>query len=138
MDWNSHMSNTAYLDKVVDARVIMLTELGFPLEEFARLRRGVIAMKDELEYRREVKWMEEITITVLVDGLAADGSRFKIKNEILASDGALCARVTTTGGFLNLDERKIVAPPQSILAAYQSLPRTEGFAELPSSITKRV
>jgi acyl-CoA thioester hydrolase len=75
MDWNSHMANTAYLNKVVDARVLVLTELGFPLEEFIRLRLGVVTMKDELEYRREIKRMDEITITFLVAGLAPDGSR---------------------------------------------------------------
>ena len=122
MDWNSHMANTAYLNKVVDARVLLLAERGFPLEEFVRLRLGVVIMKDEIEYRREVKWMEEITINLGVAGLAPDGSRFKVKNEIHRSDGELCASVTSTGGFMNLDTRKLVAPPESILAAYQSLP----------------
>ena len=55
MDWNSHMANTAYLNKVVDARVPALAEKGFPLEEFVRLRLGVVIMKDQLEYKREVK-----------------------------------------------------------------------------------
>lgn len=137
MDWNAHMANTAYLDKSVDARVLMLAEKGFPLEEFIRLRLGVVIMKDEIEYKREVKWMDEITITLNVAGLAPDGSRFKIENEILRSDGELCATVTSTGGFMNLDTRKLVAPPESILGAYQSLPRTEDFADLPSSIKPR-
>ncbi|NOX69098.1 MAG: thioesterase [Gammaproteobacteria bacterium] len=134
MDWNSHMANTAYLNKVVDARVTMLAERGFPLTEFVRLRLGVVIMKDELEYRREVKWMDEINITFLVAGLASDGSRFKVKNEIFRSDGELCAKVTSIGGFMNLDARKLVAPPESILEAYRSLPRTEDYVELPSSI----
>jgi len=137
MDWNSHMANTAYLNKVVDARVLMLAEKGFPLEEFIRLRLGVVIMKDELEYRREVKWMEEIGITFSVAGLAPDGSRFKVTNEILRADGALCARVTSTGGFMDLDVRRLVAPPPAVLAAYQSLPRTEDYADLPSSIKAR-
>ena len=137
MDWNSHMANTAYLNKVVDARVLMLAQKGFPMEEFIRLRLGVVIMKDELEYRREVKWMEEIGITFTVAGLAPDGSRFKVVNQILNAEGALCARVTSTGGFMDLDARKLVAPPAAVLAAYQSLPRTEDYADLPSSIKAR-
>ncbi len=137
MDWNSHMANTAYLNKVVDARVLMLAQKGFPLEEFMRLRLGVVVMKDELEYRREVKWMDEIGITFAIAGLAPDGSRFKVVNEILNAAGALCARVTCTGGFMDLDARKLVAPPPNVLAAYQSLPRTDDYAELPSSIKAR-
>jgi acyl-CoA thioester hydrolase len=90
MDWNSHMANTAYLNKVVDARVLALAEKGFPLEEFVRLRLGVVIMKDELEYKREVKWMEEIDISFSLAGLAPDGSRFKIQNEVRRTNGRSC------------------------------------------------
>jgi acyl-CoA thioester hydrolase len=137
MDWNSHMANTAYLNKVVDARVLTLAEKGFPMEEFVRLRLGVVVMKDEIEYRREVKWMEEIDISFFLAGLAPDGSRFKVQNEVRRADGALAARITSTGGFMDLDERKLVAPPPAILAAYRSLPRTDDYADLPSSVKAR-
>ena len=134
MDWNSHMANTAYLNKVVDARVLTLSEKGFPMSEFLRLRLGVVIMKDELEYKREVKWMEEIEISFAIAGLALDGSRFRVRNEVRRADGELAARITSTGGFMNLDARKLVAPPQAILEAYQSLPHTEDYVDLPSSI----
>jgi acyl-CoA thioester hydrolase len=65
-DMNGHMRGTAYLNKAIDARVSILGEMGFPREEFTRLRLGVVGMKDEIEYRREVRWMEEIAITVLI------------------------------------------------------------------------
>ncbi len=137
MDWNSHMANTAYLNKAVDARVLTLAEKGFPLEEFIRLRLGVVVMKDEVEYKREVKWMEEIDISFSVAGLAPDGSRFKVQNEVRRTNGDLAARITSTGGFMDLDARKLVAPPPAVLAAYLSLPRTEDFVELPSSLKAR-
>jgi len=137
MDWNSHMANTAYLNKVVDARVLALAEKGFPLEEFIRLRLGVVVMKDEIEYRREVKWMEEIDIGFSLAGLAPDGSRFKVRNEVRRTNGDLAARIISTGGFMDLDVRKLVAPPPAVLAAYLSLPRTEDYADLPSSIKAR-
>lgn len=40
MDFNSHMRNTAYLDKAADVRQMFLIEHGFPVEEFARRRIG--------------------------------------------------------------------------------------------------
>jgi len=137
MDWNSHMANTAYLNKVVDARVLALAEKGFPLEEFIRLRLGVVIMKDELEYKREIKWMEEFDISFSLAGLAPDGSRFKILNEVRRANGDLAARITSIGGFMDLDARKLVAPPPAVLAAYASLPRTEDYADLPSSMKVR-
>lgn len=137
MDWNSHMANTAYLNKVVDARVLALAEKGFPMEEFVRLRLGVVIMKDELEYKREVKWMEEIDITFSLAGLAPDGSRFKVQNEVRRTNGELAARISSTGGFMDLDARKLVAPPPAVLEAYRSLPRTQDYVELPSSVKPR-
>ena len=137
LDSNSHMANTAYLNKAVDARVMFLADQGFPIEEFLRLRIGVVVMKDEIEYRREVRFMEQIDITFAVAGLAADVSRFKVRNEIRRADGELCARVTTIGGFMNLDTRKLVAPPAAIRDAYRALARTDDYTELPSSIRAR-
>lgn len=34
MDFNSHMRNTAYLDKSVDLRFMYSTENGMPMSEF--------------------------------------------------------------------------------------------------------
>jgi len=48
MDWNAHIANTAFFNKVVDARVLALAQKGFPMEESICLRLGVVAMKDEL------------------------------------------------------------------------------------------
>jgi acyl-CoA thioester hydrolase len=137
MDWNSHMANTAYLNKVVDARVLALGDMGFPMEEFVRLRLGVVIMKDELEYKREIKWMEEMDISFCIAGLAPDGSRFKILNEVRRTNGDLAARITSTGGFMDLDARKLVAPPPAVHAAYLAIARTEDFVELPSSVKPR-
>ena len=94
-------------------------------------------MKDELDYKREVMWMEEIDITFALAGFAPDGSRFKVQNEVRRTNGDLAARITSTGGFLDLDARKLVAPPPAVLAAYLSLPRTDDYVDLPSSIKAR-
>lgn len=78
--------------------------------------------------------LQAITVTLALAGLAPDGSRFVMRNEILRTDGALCGRVTTSGGWLDLSLRKLVAPPPALLAALQSLARTADFVTLPSSV----
>ncbi len=54
MDFNSHMRNTAYLDKSADVRMMYFSENGFSMQEFMRLRLGPVIMRDELDYYREV------------------------------------------------------------------------------------
>jgi acyl-CoA thioester hydrolase len=137
MDFNAHMKNTAFLDKSADVRMMFFAENGFPVTEFSRLRLGPVVMKDEVEYQSEVGLLQEITVTLAIAGLSLDGSRFRLRNEILRPDGRLCAKVTSAGGWLDLTERKLVAPPEALLAALQSLPQTTDFTALPSSVKDR-
>jgi acyl-CoA thioester hydrolase len=133
MDFNSHMKNTAFLDKSADVRMMFFAENGFPMAEFVRLKLGPVIMKDEVEYQKEVGLLQEINVTLAIAGLSSDGSRFLMRNEILRPDGKLCARVTSAGGWLDLAARKLVVPPEALLAALKSLPQTSDFAVLPSS-----
>jgi acyl-CoA thioester hydrolase len=134
MDFNSHMRNTAYLDKSADVRLMYFAENGFPTAEFMRLRIGPVIMKDEVEYFGEVQMLETLRVTFSQAGLAEDGSRFIVINEIYRSDGKLAARVTSTGGWLDLAARKLVVPPEALLRAMQSLAKTDDFQVLASSI----
>jgi acyl-CoA thioester hydrolase len=137
MDFNAHMKNTAYLDKSADVRMLFFAEHGFPTAEFSRLRLGPVVRRDEVEYHREVGLLQDIVITLAIAGLAPDGSRFLLRNEIFRADGTLCARVTSAGGWLDLTARRLIAPPTPLLAAMQSLDRTPDFSELPSSVVER-
>jgi len=137
MDFNSHMKNTAFLDKAADVRMMFFAENGFPMAEFSRLKLGPVIMKDEVEYHKEVGLMQEITVTLAIAGLSPDGSRFSIRNEILRPDGQLCAKVTSAGGWLDLAARRLVPPPQALYAALKSLPHTADFAALSSSVRQR-
>jgi acyl-CoA thioester hydrolase len=136
MDFNAHMKNAAYLDKAADVRQMFLIEHGFPVEEFLRLRIGPVVMKDEVEYFKEVGLQQEITVTYALAGHAPDGSRFLLRHEVFRSDGKLSARVTSAGGWLDLAERKLVAPPPALLAAMLLLEKTSDFAVMPSSIKR--
>jgi len=137
MDFNAHMKNTSYLDKAADVRQMFLIEHGFPVEEFLRLRIGPVVMKDEVEYFKEVGLQQQITVTYALAGHALDGSRFLLRHEIFRPDGKLSARVTSTGGWLDLAQRKLIAPPPALLSAMNSLEKTSDFAVLPSSIKER-
>lgn len=134
MDFNSHMRNTAYLDRSADIRMMYFSEHGFPMAEFMCLRIGPVIMKDEVDYFKEVQLLETLKVTLSQSGQAEDGSRFLLRNEIYGSDGKLVARVTSAGGWLDLSTRRLVAPPEALLHAMQSIPKTDDFQILISSI----
>ena len=134
MDANAHMSNVAYMNKCVDSRMSFFTQNGFPATEFARRRIGPVVRRDEIDYYREVALLEPITVTLALGGCAPDGSRFRLVNEVVRADGKVAARVRTEGGWLDLEARKLIAPPPEIMTALQRLSRSDDFEELQSSL----
>ena len=134
MDFNAHMRNTAFLDKSADVRMMFFADNGFPMSEFMRLRIGPIVRKDEIEYFKEVHLLEEVRVNLSNAGMSDDGSRFMLRNGFTRADGKLSARITSTGGWLNLAERVLVAPPPALLAALRSLPQTDDYQVLPTAL----
>jgi acyl-CoA thioester hydrolase len=132
MDFNGHLANTAYLDLAADVRLSFFADHGFPPSEFRRLALGPVIRKDELEYFREVGLHDRLTITFAALAMSADGGRFVVENEMWLPTGERAATVRSTGGWLDLRARKLVAPPPALLAALQQVPRSADFTELPS------
>jgi acyl-CoA thioester hydrolase len=137
MDFNGHLANTAYLDKAATCRMMFFAENGFPMSEFRRLQLGPVIMRDEIDYQREVSLLEPLRVTLSIAGMAEDGSRWMMDNEFFRGDGKLAARVRSVGGWLHLGERRLTRPPEALLSALGGLPRSEGYAVLPSSLKGR-
>jgi acyl-CoA thioester hydrolase len=132
MDFNAHMKNTAYLDICGDVRMMFFAENGFSMREFERLRIGPVILRDELDYHRELKLLESVTVDLVLAGLSEDNFRFRIKNHFMREDGKMAARVTSLGGWLSLEDRRLVAPPEALLQALLAMPRSDDFETLPS------
>jgi acyl-CoA thioester hydrolase len=129
LDANGHMRNTAYLDKAADVRMYYFAEHGFPSREFARLAIGPVVQKDEVEYFRELRLLDPVTVTLQLEALSADGTRFVLRNEFWRDD-RLVARVRTSGGWLDLRARKLIEPPQALRALMETAPRTSDFQSI--------
>jgi acyl-CoA thioester hydrolase len=130
MDFNGHLANTAYLDLAADVRFAFFAEHGFPPSEFRRLAIGPVVRKDELEYFREIGLHETVTVTHAAIAMSPDGARFALENEIWSAAGERAAVVRSTGGWLDLRARKLVAPPKALFEAISRVPRTSSFVEL--------
>jgi acyl-CoA thioester hydrolase len=134
LDGNGHMANTSYMLIAIDCRFHYFASRGFEPAQFARQRIGPVVRSDSMDYFKELHLLQKVRVNLMASGLAADGSRFRIVNEFRREDGQLAARVTSTGGWFDLEARKLVAPPPTLLEALRDLERTDGFEELPSSL----
>jgi acyl-CoA thioester hydrolase len=134
MDFNAHMRNTSYLDLSADTRMLYFAANGFAAGEFDRLRIGPVITRDELDYVRELRLLETVTVSLVSVGLSGDGSRFSLRNEFFRDGGKLAARVTSSGGWLDLSARRWTEPPAALRELLEALPRTDDFRELESSL----
>ena len=91
---------------------------------------GPVIFKDEVEYFRELHMLDAFDVKLSVAGLSTDGFRFRLCNEFFTLEGQQIARVSSTGGWLDLNARKRVLPPPELNDALQRLDRTEDFAQL--------
>ena len=137
MDFNSHMANSAYLNLAADIRMAFFSEHGFPPREFRRIGFGPVMRKDELEYFREIGLHETVTVTFAMLAMSPDGARFVVENEIWSAAGERAAVVRSTGGWLDLRERRLVPPPAALLAALQQVPRAPDFTEMRSEAGRK-
>ncbi len=137
LDGNAHMANTSFMQVAIDCRFHYFATRGFTPAEFARWRVGPVVRRDEVDYRRELRLLETARVRLMLGGLAEDGSRFRLVNEIVREDGELAARIASIGGWLDLEQRRLVAPPPPLAEAVASLARAPEFEVLPSSLSGR-
>jgi acyl-CoA thioester hydrolase len=118
----------------IDCRFAYFDSLGFAPAAFQAQRVGPVVRKDELEYFRELRLLDKVTVSLMLAGVAPDASRFMLRNEIRRADGELAARITSSGGWLDLDKRRLRAPPDGLAQAVLALERTEDFSPLESTV----
>lgn len=138
LDANRHVRNTIFSELATQARFRLLDAHGFSQARFEALRFGPVMFREEIRYRRELTGLgEQGTVNVLFAGLSEDGSQWRVHQEVRRSDGKQAAIVTIDGGWLDLDRRKLIAPPPELLEILRRLPRTADF-EVIRSVLRRV
>ncbi len=134
MDFNGHMRNTAYLDLSADTRMLYFDAQGFSMREFERRLIGPVVRRDEIEYFREVRMLDSVTVELRLAGLSDDGSHFSLENRFLRADRQVAAVVHSSGGWLDLKQRRLIAPPKTLFSLIAELENTDDFKKLPSSL----
>jgi acyl-CoA thioester hydrolase len=130
LDLNRHLTSSAYLEYAIHARMSSLAELGLlPVLEAERI--APVVFRDEIDYRRELRVLDQVNVSVELAGLSADGSRWRLHHEFTRSDGDLSARIRTNGAWFHLKTRKLTVPPPVLARDFATLHRTDDFEVLP-------
>lgn len=121
LDANGHMANTAYWDYAATTRFSFFAEQGFPAPKFRELQIGPVVLKEEVEFFKEVLFLQELTVTFFIEHISDDGAKMKIANEMFNAKGEKVAILRTYGAWLDLKTRKISPPPSELLEIMKKL-----------------
>ncbi len=130
-DMNGHLRNTGYSEYCIDARVAYLSEHGFPPVRYVELGFGPVILREEIEYLRELRIGEQFRVDVRMQGLSPECGRFKFAHVLTRHDGVVAGRLSLFGGWMDLNTRRLSAPPLELQEVLRAAPRAESFKELP-------
>jgi acyl-CoA thioester hydrolase len=137
IDGNRHVRNTAFSEYATHARFQLLATKGFDQATLEEMRFGPVMMREEIRYRREVRFGDSLVVTVRSAGMSPDVFHWRVHQDILREDGKEAAVLKIQGGWIDLDHRSLVVPPVGLAGVLLGLRRTRDYAELPSLIRRR-
>ena len=132
LDPNDHARHTAIMDWATHGRITAWASEGLLSGTFLELGVAPVIFREETDYLREVAGGDTITVSFEFTGGTADWKHWRIRHRLYRKDGVHCATVVVRGAWLNLRERRVVAPSEIIARACAALPRAAEFEQLDS------
>ena len=129
-DPNRHMRHTAYNEYAAEVRIRYFAAQNFSIEEFTKHNIGPILFEEYTSFRKEIHLGESITVNLKLSGLSKFNERWKITHEVFNEKGELSAIIKVHGAWIDLEKRKLTAPPKEANHLFLSADKTENFEEI--------
>lgn len=107
LDTFGHVNNAVYMEIFEEARWQRITENGYGLEVVQKLQKGPIILDCSIQFLKELKLREDITVTV--ETVMHKGKISKLEQKMIKSDGSIAAKAEYTVGFFDMVERKLIS-----------------------------
>jgi acyl-CoA thioester hydrolase len=122
LDSNGHMANIAYMEYAMQSRFLGFQALGLSPKDLQDAMVGPVVFSDETRFYKELRLLDEFSVTFHVSHLSDDGERFTLTHDILRkSDQQRAAHVITQGAWFDLRTRKLGPPPRQVNEIMQRL-----------------
>jgi acyl-CoA thioester hydrolase len=118
IDAYDHVNNAVYLTWLDRAAWSHSAALGVPLEQCLGVRRGMAALRTEIDFARAALAGDRVRVATWIadsDGRLRVGRRFQV---VRAADGVTLARARTEYVCINLDSGRAVRMPELFVRAY--------------------
>lgn len=109
LDTFGHVNNAMYLTLYEEARWDFITAHNFGLERIKAEKMGPVIIEAHVKYKRELVNREWIHIQSAPGEI--NGKIMEINQQMMKADGKIASEARFVIGFMDLKERKLVAPP---------------------------
>ena len=113
VDKNGHVSEAGYLTVANIAYWEICDQVGL-LELYNKYKISGIVFDTHMEFKKEVFEGEEVVVSLSFN-IGNDTRKLIRRLDIYDRENRLVVKITSNGGFLDLEKRKIVEPPKQIL-----------------------
>ncbi len=107
LDLFGHVNNAIYLELYEEARWEILTQAGYGLDVMEATTHGIVVLKAEVSFLKELRNRDEIAIDMRLDKVTR--KLCTLKQTMRRGDEA-CSEATFLMGFWNMKERKLMLP----------------------------
>ena len=127
LDPNFHLRHSVYYDYGAFSRISFLEEHGLNAPFMAKNHFGPILFREECIFRKEIRLGDTITIDLQLLKARLDQSRWSIQHRIVKNGELLAAVLTVEGAWIDVLQRKLTVPPESVRHVFDDMPRAEQF-----------
>lgn len=127
LDPNFHLRHSIYYDYGAYSRICFLEEHGLNAAFMAKNHFGPILFREECVFKKEIRLGDTITIDLQLLKAREDQGRWSIQHKIVKNGGVVAAVITVDGAWIDVLQRKLTVPPESVRQVFEGMPRSEQF-----------
>ncbi|WP_327318718.1 acyl-CoA thioesterase [Streptomyces sp. NBC_01235] len=124
-DVQGHVNQSVYINYAEHARWSLLQAAGISQADLLGRGVGPVGLETTIRYKRELLAGDEVDVTCVFEW--GGGKTFRIQQTIRKTDGTVAAELTSVGGLLDLEKRRMIANPHDY---FKELAKDPGLFEL--------
>lgn len=125
LDSNGHVNGVVYLQYAEHSRWQLMRAAGADLERLRSTGIGPVFLETVIRYHSELFYGD--TVDVSCEITWGSGKTFRVPQEVRRTDGELVAEISSIGGLLDLETRRLVDEPAERYRAIATAPEVLGL-----------
>ncbi len=125
LDQNGHVNGAVYVQWGDDVRTACSTAAGASMDDLVSSGVGPVNLETHIRYLRELRHGDVVDVTCRFEW--GDRKTMRIVQQFLLEDGTPAAELTSVGGLLDLETRRLVSKPSEHWRSAATAPEILGL-----------